>query len=1630
MKKLLLFSTLLFWFGLAKAQTNFITQDSIFARSTTCDGGIEACIDSIAYDNVNNLRFYLNGRQFTANATQCSTKTVHNYSYTDIFRAGERGPWQLQSWTVRGRTYSMTFSNLQTLLDSMRRWDPLGNWQLDNTTQIIFGFPATRPDSGSYGLQRILGTQRGGLSEVLYNQGVEFSGLRFKVPAGLHEFVVEKVNLNQRDTVTILAACLQTDVVRRTVNVGSTMSYCADAGQLLGPITSIRNLCAGQRTHVSFATPNSGCIQFTGITEGVDTACLQVCDRFGFCDTTTLVVSVNPATNRTTTIRDTITIGLPVRVAQGILRPSGTITSFENFCPTSSGTSVNFFVFNENVTYQATRTAGVDTACIRVCVGTVCDTTILIVEAKNPTLEPTGRRFTFTDTITVGNSRTKVSFDAPTGRITSFQNNCTQNSGSNVRFTLNTNAQTVTYEGLSVGADTACIVFCNAANVCDTTIMIITGVQNTGGGGRGRRIVIEDTLTSGLIRNYCASNGRLLIPSGTLGGIFNLCPNFGTNIFDSVSINPTTRCVTVIGDGRGVDSLCIVACNTEGVCDTTILKIRVINGTISPLNLVFGKEVGTSHQYCQMNLPLGRPKSMQVTFDNRLGSISYTLDTVNFCFNYTVLRLSVDTAHFVCVNVCDSTNTCASTCFNIFGTRKAVTRTIRDTINVSENKEYCRLRPFLTTTNATNTWSYNLCPLDSGQISVRFDSLFNDGTGGYAFGQGCMKVRGNAPGRGRVCLYVCQIDSLVQAPCDTTYFDIVVRNTTLTGRSTTLRDTITLGNSREKCDLLVPTGTVASMTNVCSTNANGNVAFTFAQSRSNCLTYRGLEVGADTICLRTCNAQNVCDTTTYIVTTVVSGVNRRIHAFSDTISRGLTRAICTLPAPPTATTIRNICETQSGQNVDFRIDRGTLCVDYFGVSVGKDTACIEICNAAGLCDTTYMEIETINPQILRGGIRTDSIRVVAQGAAGTYCADSTRVGATFQVGIQAPSGQNFSVSSVIPRSATQSSACLSVRGFIPGRDTILHILVGSNGIQDTTRLIVIVVPRDTIIRPTPSIDSIRISILEQKTYCPDTTELRGSPIVSIAACSIDPFDNTTIRFDQATKCVSLRGVSAGVDTFCLVVCNQAGFCDTTRLFVRVTPDTVRPTLRIDTVRVLIGDSLTYCQIDTSQIGGRVDTIYNICPQFSGTNARVNLTAAKCLNIIGLSTGVDTACIVVCNNTTRLCDTTRVITIVSPKNTDPRPSVDSIRVEVTQFKNYCPDTTELSGSPVTSIAFCSNTPFDNATITLDNLSKCARITGTVVGRDTVCLVVCNAARKCDTTTLYVNIIPLDTTPIRADTVTVTVRIGQDSLFCGVDTSRIRGAVDTIYQICPGLNGLRALMVIQPNRCVRITGRQMGRDTMCVVVCNRASNRCDTTVIVANVIDSTLGPIILNAIDDLDSIQVRGGRQIGRFKDLLVYANDTFNRPRPTSLVIITPPRKGIADTISFGFGLIRYTVGRGTLACGLDSFTYRVCIDTVCDTAVVRILVDCVDTLVVYNAVSPNGDGRNDVMVIQGLHVYPNHTVCVYNRWGNEVFRTKDYQNDWGGTWNGKDLPDGTYFVLITNDDDKSVLKKGYVQIMR
>ncbi|NLU95724.1 gliding motility-associated C-terminal domain-containing protein [Chitinophaga sp. Ak27] len=80
-----------------------------------------------------------------------------------------------------------------------------------------------------------------------------------------------------------------------------------------------------------------------------------------------------------------------------------------------------------------------------------------------------------------------------------------------------------------------------------------------------------------------------------------------------------------------------------------------------------------------------------------------------------------------------------------------------------------------------------------------------------------------------------------------------------------------------------------------------------------------------------------------------------------------------------------------------------------------------------------------------------------------------------------------------------------------------------------------------------------------------------------------------------------------------------------------------------------------------------------------------------------------------------------------------------------------------------------------------------------------------------------------------------------------------------------------------------------------------------------------------------------------------------------------------------------------------------------------------------NVITPNGDGKNDFFVVPGLDRYPGSTLIIYNRWGNQVYQNKNYDNK----WNGLGLNEGTYFyILKLNTPQGERDLKGWVELLR
>lgn len=82
-----------------------------------------------------------------------------------------------------------------------------------------------------------------------------------------------------------------------------------------------------------------------------------------------------------------------------------------------------------------------------------------------------------------------------------------------------------------------------------------------------------------------------------------------------------------------------------------------------------------------------------------------------------------------------------------------------------------------------------------------------------------------------------------------------------------------------------------------------------------------------------------------------------------------------------------------------------------------------------------------------------------------------------------------------------------------------------------------------------------------------------------------------------------------------------------------------------------------------------------------------------------------------------------------------------------------------------------------------------------------------------------------------------------------------------------------------------------------------------------------------------------------------------------------------------------------------------------------------------NVITPNGDGKNDTFFIDGLGVYAENNLIIFNRWNNEVFNS---QGNYKNNWTGDGLNDGSYYYLLRIKDKSGVWQSltGYITLLR
>ncbi|MFQ5445647.1 MAG: gliding motility-associated C-terminal domain-containing protein [Saprospiraceae bacterium] len=272
-------------------------------------------------------------------------------------------------------------------------------------------------------------------------------------------------------------------------------------------------------------------------------------------------------------------------------------------------------------------------------------------------------------------------------------------------------------------------------------------------------------------------------------------------------------------------------------------------------------------------------------------------------------------------------------------------------------------------------------------------------------------------------------------------------------------------------------------------------------------------------------------------------------------------------------------------------------------------------------------------------------------------------------------------------------------------------------------------------------------------------------------------------------------------------------------------------------------------------------------------------------------------------------------------------------------------------------------------------------------------------------------------VTPDYFSTVVKVNQKDTLC-LSLDELLGEVASVEQICGvGYGGAAQFGMIPGTQCVLSLGAYVGQAEACFVICDEYGI-CDTTYLTVEVRADESTDLTADTLMTVTNTPVNGN----------LLANDALSGGL-VSLQIARAPEHG-SVVVNPGY-TVTYQPEKDYCnswqGAALDNFFYEVCTTDGCETMIVWVEVKC-DDFVIFNGFSPNGDGVNDYFRIQGIEKYPLHTLHIFNRWGNKVFSTKHYKNDWGGSWGQNDLPDGTYFYLFEDGGGHSFT--GYIEIRR
>ncbi|MEI7675711.1 MAG: Ig-like domain-containing protein [Bacteroidales bacterium] len=305
-----------------------------------------------------------------------------------------------------------------------------------------------------------------------------------------------------------------------------------------------------------------------------------------------------------------------------------------------------------------------------------------------------------------------------------------------------------------------------------------------------------------------------------------------------------------------------------------------------------------------------------------------------------------------------------------------------------------------------------------------------------------------------------------------------------------------------------------------------------------------------------------------------------------------------------------------------------------------------------------------------------------------------------------------------------------------------------------------------------------------------------------------------------------------------------------------------------------------------------------------------------------------------------------------------------------------------------------------------------------GKDQFIVTVCNCQipQQCGVDTVFIDVTPLGALILKNERDTISVGGVATGVLTTNDISKDQCFKVNKTVVVPPQHG-NFIITNETTYTYTPNAGYIGKDMIVVNICD-----CQSPAKCANdTVFITVNPLGSKPVAHDDVYTVTSGK---------LAENDELSQNGPNIWTKVTDPPVG--SVVVNSDGTFVYTPPTPDYS-GTVTFTYRIT-DANNKTSDATVTIT-ITPIFVPGGYSPNGDGKHDKLVINGLDAYPQHIFTIFNRWGNKVFEAHPYLNDWDGTnmfgvtYGGRILPNGTYFYILELGTGYKTLK-GVIYLSR